>query len=154
MQIVLVLHSLIRWAVLLFGLWSLLNGLTGVLGKRSFGSGDKRTGLFFMTSCDIQLILGLILYFNNGWFSNMKNNAKEVMHTAGLRFFSMEHLVMMLFAWILVHIGYSSVKKAGSDVSKHRRALIFFGLAFVLILASIPWPFREAIARPWIRWFN
>jgi len=31
--------------------------------------------------------------------------------------------------------------------------LIFFGLAIVLILAAMPWPFREAVARPWFRGF-
>jgi hypothetical protein len=33
-----------------------------------------------MISCDIQLLLGLILYFSNGWFTRLKdlgNNMKE-----------------------------------------------------------------------------
>ena len=153
MQLVLILHNLIRWAVLLFGLWTLINGLTGVLGKRKYSAGDNRTNLFFMISCDIQLLLGLILYFNNGWFSQLKNNAKVVMHDSGMRFFSVEHLTMMLLAWILVHIGRSSVKKAGTDAGKHQRTLVIFGIAILLILSSIPWPFRDAIARPFFRWF-
>ena len=36
MQVVLVLHNLLSWAVLLFGLWTLANALTGVFGKRSY----------------------------------------------------------------------------------------------------------------------
>jgi hypothetical protein len=63
----------------------------------------------------------------------------------------MEHMSMMLLAWILVHVGRATVKKAGTDAAKHKRVLIFFGLAIILILASIPWPVREAIARPWFR---
>ena len=65
----------------------------------------------------------------------------------------MEHASMMILAWILVHVGRVAVKKAGSDAAKHKKMLLFFGLAFVLILASIPWPSREAIARPLLRWF-
>lgn len=153
MQIVLVLHNLLRWAVLLFGLWTLLNALTGVFGKRKFTAGDNRSNLLFMISCDIQLLLGLILYFSNSWFDRLKdlgNNMKDPYN----RFFTMEHISLMLVAWVLVHVGRASVKRAGTDASKHKRMLVFFGIAILLILVSIPWPFREAIAKPYFRWFN
>lgn len=152
MQFVLVLHNLIRWAVLFFGLWTLLNALTGVFGKRAFSTGDNRSNLFFMISCDIQLLLGLILYFSNGWFEKLKdlgNNMKDPYS----RFFTMEHMSMMIIAWVLVHIGRATVKKAGTDAAKHKKMLLFFGLAIILILASIPWPFREIIGKPLFRGF-
>ena len=153
MQIVLVIHNLLRWAVLIFGLWTLLNALTGVFSKRKYTSADNRSNLFFMISCDIQLLVGLILYFNNSWFDRLKdlgNNMKE----PALRFFTMEHMLMMIIAWILVHVGRASVKRAGTDTAKHKRMLIFFGIAILLILAAIPWPFREAISRPYFRLFS
>ncbi|MDO9374935.1 MAG: hypothetical protein Q7T76_10970 [Ferruginibacter sp.] len=153
MQLVLILHSLLRWAIVIFGLWTLINAVTGVLSKRSFTSADNKSNLFFMISCDIQLLLGLILYFTNSWFDRLKdlgNNMKDPYN----RFFTMEHLLMMLIAWILVHVGRAQVKRATTSGAKHKRMLIFFGLAIVLVLASIPWPFREAIARPYYRWFN
>jgi hypothetical protein len=152
MQIVLILHSLLRWAVLLFGALTLVNSLGGVFKKRLYTESDNKSNLFFMISCDIQLLLGLVLYFSNGWFGRLKdlgNNMKEPY----TRFFTMEHMSMMLLAWVLVHIGRASVKRAATDAAKHKKMLLFFGLAFVLILASIPWPFREAIAKPLLRWF-
>ena len=153
MQVVMVLHNLMRWAVLVFALWTIINAVSGVISKRSYTAGDNRSNLLFMISCDIQLLLGLILYFMNSWFDRLKdlgNNMKDPYN----RFFTMEHLVMMIIAWILVHVGRSSVKRASTASAKHKRMLIFFGLAIVLILAAIPWPFREAIARPYFRWFN
>ena len=105
-----------------------------------------------MISCDIQLVLGLILYFSNGWFDKLKNFS-QMKSVAGDRFFAMEHVSMMLLAWILVHVGRVAVKKADADAAKHKRMLIFFGLAFVLILSAIPWPFREVLQRPMMRWF-
>jgi len=149
---VLVLHSLLRWAVLLFGLLTVLNAFSGYTRKRVFTESDNKSNLLFMIFCDIQLLLGLILYVQNGWFDRLKNFA-SIKSIPDQRFFAMEHLSMMLLAWILVHVGRASVKRAGTDQAKHKRMLIFFGLAFVLILASIPWPFREALARPWFRWF-
>ena len=147
---VLLTHNILRWAVLLFGLWTLLNALTGVLNKRNFTGTDNKVNLFFMISCDIQLLLGLILYFNNGWFDILKTNAKEVMKDGTTRFFALEHFLMMIIAWLLVHVGRSMVKRADTDTKKHRKSLLFFGLAIVLILAMIPWPFRQmGIAREW-----
>jgi predicted membrane channel-forming protein YqfA (hemolysin III family) len=59
------------------------------------------------------------------------------------RFFAIEHLVGMLIAIILLHIGKAQGKKAINDKSKHRRTLIFYLLALLIILLSIPWPFRQ-----------
>lgn len=149
---VLVLHSLLRWAVLLFGLLTVMNAFSGYTRKRVFTESDNKSNLLFMIFCDIQLLLGLILYVQNGWFDRLKNFA-SIKSIPDQRFFAMEHLSMMILAWILVHVGRATVKRAATDQAKHKRMLIFFGLAFVLILASIPWPFREALARPWFRWF-
>lgn len=150
----LVVHSLLRWGVLLFGLWAVWNALTGVMGNRIWSANDKRSGLLFMTFCDIQLLIGLVLYFKGEWFGLLKDHFKETMQSPGNRFFAMEHMAMMILAWLLVHIGRSMVKKGRTDKSKHTRGLVFFGLALILILVSIPWPFRANIGRPWLHWFN
>lgn len=149
---VLALHNILPWAVLLFGLFTVLNAVSGIVKKRIFTESDNKSNLLFMICCDIQLLLGLVLYFGGEWFNNMKRFG-EIKSDAALRFFSLEHAAMMLLAWVLVHVGRTAVKKAPTDAAKHKRMLLFFGIAFVLILASIPWPFREAIARPWVRGF-
>ena len=143
-----------RWAILLFGLWTLLNAITGVMNKRAYSANDNRSNLFFMISFDIQLLLGLILYFSNSWFNNLKSNLEHTMKDPFLRFFTVEHTIMMILAWILVHAGRTAVKRAATDAAKHKKMLIYFGLALLLILAAIPWPFRTEIARPLLRWFN
>jgi hypothetical protein len=61
-----------------------------------------------------------------------------------------EHLAGMLIAIILIHIGKAQGRKAISDRAKHRRTMIFYLLALLIILASIPWPFREiGVGRGW-----
>lgn len=140
---VLALHNIIRWAVLLFGILTVLNAFTGIIRKRIFTESDNKSNLLFMISCDIQLLLGLILFFMNSYPGRM-SNLKDV----SVRFFVMEHALMMIIAWILVHVGRVAVKKADADAAKHKRMLIFFGLALLIILISIPWPFRQpGIAR-------
>ena len=153
MTTVLILHNILRWAVLLFGLWTLINALSGTFSKRPYSNADNKSNLFFMISCDIQLLLGLILYFSGVWFEKLKSGMGDVMKNAYDRFFTVEHAGMMLLAWILVHVGRSAVKRA-PEQSKHKKMLIFFGLALLIILASIPWPFRTEIAKPLFRWFS
>jgi len=154
MNYILPIHNILRWAVLLFGLLTIIKAISGVSAKRNYTSGDNKTSLFFMICCDIQLLLGLILYFSGMWFDNLKTNAGAVMKDGVQRFFSVEHALMMIIAWLLVHIGRSMVKRAGNDAQKHKRSLIFFGIALLIILAMIPWPFRQAgIGRAWFPQF-
>ncbi|MGG9971523.1 hypothetical protein ACQ33O_06985 [Ferruginibacter sp. SUN002] len=151
MSILYFLHSILRWAVLLFGVWAILNAISGLSSKRNYASSDKKIGLFFLISADIQLLIGLILYFTGPWFAALKNNAGAIMKDATGRFFAVEHMSMMIVAIAAIHIGYSATKKATTDNSKHKKSLIFFAIALIIILAAIPWPFREAIARPLLR---
>lgn len=152
MQAILVLHNLLRWAVLFFGILTLISAISGVAGKRDYTVQDGRSNFFFMLSCDIQLLLGLGLYFSNSWFEKLKDLGGHMKDTY-YRFFSLEHLVLMIIALVFVHAGRVSVKKAITPAVKHKRSLIFFGLAILLIVSAIPWPFRDAIARPLFRWF-
>jgi undecaprenyl pyrophosphate phosphatase UppP len=153
MHVVNIIHNILCWAVLLFGLLAVIKAISGVAGAKKYTSGDNKTGLFFMIFCDVQLLLGLILYFGGDWFNMLKSNAADVMKNSAQRFFAMEHIVMMIIAWVLVHLGWSMVKRADVDAQKHKRSLIYFGIAMIIILAMIPWPFRSGIGRPWFPQF-
>lgn len=148
----LVIHSILRWAVVILGLWAVLSAISAILSKREYRNADNKVSLFFMISCDIQLLLGLILYFTGMWFDKLKSGVGSLDKSE--RFFAMEHAFMMIIAWLLVHIGRSMVKRADNDAQKHKRTLIYFGIALVIILAMIPWPFRApGIARGWFPQF-
>lgn len=150
---ILVIHNILRWAILLFGVWTLINAITGIMSKRTFSGNDNRSSLFFMILCDIQLLMGLSLFFSNSWFDKMKAGMGEVMKNSYDRFFIVEHGFMMILAWILVHVGRTAVKRAAPE-KKHKKMLLFFGIAILLIIISIPWPNKAEVARPWMRWFN
>lgn len=152
MQVLLILHNLIRWLILIFAFWTVISALTGLFAKREYSASDGRSNFFFMLSMDIQLLIGLILYFSNGWFESLKHIG-ESMKDPMVRFFTMEHSVMMIIAWVLVHAGRVSVKKVKTSQAKFKKTLLFFGIALLIILIAIPWPFRETVARPWFRGF-
>lgn len=151
MGAVLYLHNYVRWFILLFAILVIVNGVLGMGGKRPFGKADKRNALLLMICCDIQLLLGLVLYFANGYFHTLVTGGSEMMKNTFQRFYAMEHNVAMLIAIILIHIGYRTVKMNITDQAKFKRLFWFTLIALVIILVSIPWPFRADIGRPLLR---
>lgn len=148
------LHSFLRWVILLLMVIAIVRSLAGLAGNKPFTSGDKKTGLFLMISCDLMLLIGIYLWISSEtpWGLSIINNLgmSEVMKQPVARFFAIEHMLCMVIAIALVHIGRSFAKKDISDKLKHKRSLLFFGLALIIILISIPWPFREVGAgRGW-----
>jgi len=144
------LHSFLRWIILVLLLVAVFRAMTA--GSRPFNSGDKKIGLFTLIACDITLLIGLYQWFVGPYGLNTIKNLgmKAVMADKTYRFFAVEHFLGMLIAIILVHIGRGYAKKKLPDATKHKKALLFFGLALLIILISIPWPFRIAGAgRGW-----
>lgn len=137
-------HSIGRWIVLLLLLFAIINSL--IAGNRPYIRTDNRLGLLLTIAADLMLLIGIALWFTSDkWgYSQIKAAGMEaVMKNSTLRFFTIEHMIGMLIAIILIHIGKAQGKKRIADKSKHRRTLIFYLLALLIILASVPWPFRE-----------
>lgn len=138
----LIIHSLLRWAIVLTGLWAVIRALKGVSSKTPYTGADNKAGLFFMIFLDTQLLIGLLLYFfasSLGLQAFQDNGVKVVMQTDGLRYFAVEHVFVAIVAIALVHIGRAKVKKATLDVKKHKTSLIFFALALIILATRIPW---------------
>jgi heme A synthase len=135
-------HSGLRWLVLGLLIYAIYNAFAN---KRSYEKKDKMINLFAMISLHIQLLLGLILYYTSGNVSFEEGWMKNPI----TRFYGMEHLIGMLIAIILVTVGRKIAEKQGSPEQKNKKILLWYSIALVLILASIPWPFREALNGSW-----
>ncbi|MFN2114345.1 MAG: hypothetical protein ACK2T6_01445 [Anaerolineae bacterium] len=132
-------HSFVRWVVLVFGLLAVAYGLRGSFGSRPWAPADARYGRWFATSMDVQALLGLVLYFTADWF----RHAFDMSEPVPTRFFATEHVIVMLVALVVVHLGVVVMRRTASDVCKFRRSTILFGLALLAILAATPWPWTE-----------
>jgi uncharacterized Tic20 family protein len=147
----LLIHSILRWAILLTGIWAFVRAWKGVNGKTPFVAGDRKAGLFFTISLDLQMLTGLLMYFvTSPLVKAARADMGAAMKDGALRFFSVEHFLMAVIAIVLAHVGSRKVKGAPTDALKHKRALIFYGLSLLFILLLIPWPFRAALGRGWI----
>jgi len=143
------LHSLLRWIILVL----LVINIVRHYGAASnpFTAMDKKLGLFLMIAAHTTLLLGLYQWFTSPvGLPNIQNlGMGAVMKDSAQRFWAVEHLTGMLIAIVLITIGRGVAKKDLSDAIKHKRSATLFLIALIIILASIPWPFRAGIARPW-----
>jgi hypothetical protein len=145
------LHSIGRWIILLLLLIAIFNSL--VAGQRPWIRSDARTGAILVIFADLMFLVGLAIWYfgSRGYKEIQVRGFKGAMEDATVRFFAIEHITLMLIAIILIHIGKVQGKKAISDRAKHKRTLIFYFLALIIILISIPWPFRAVGANS--SWF-
>jgi len=139
------LHSILRWVVLLLLLVAIFNSL--VAGQRPFIRTDARTGSILVGFADFMLLIGLVLWYFGPWGYKLIESMgmSAVMKDPYTRFFAIEHTTGMLLAIIVLHIGKAQGRKAISDKAKHKRTLLFYLIALLIILVSIPWPFRHPI---------
>jgi uncharacterized membrane protein len=134
------LHSLLRWVILLLLLVTLFQAF-------SKSPGIKKTSLFLLISAHIMLLVGLYQLINGTW-GIMKGlpEGVELMKDKFYRFFWVEHPLMMFVSIILITIARGKAK-----ILNYRSAGWLLLVALLLILAAVPWPFRDIIGenRSW-----
>lgn len=130
-------HSGLRWVVLIVLIAAIINA------SKKKGSGiytlkDKKLNLYAMLFLHIQLVIGLVLYF-----LSPKVNFEHLFASPMNRFYGLEHVFGMILAILLTTIGHSKAKRADNNNKKHSTIFLAYFFALILIIASIPWPFRE-----------
>jgi hypothetical protein len=133
------IHSYWAYIVLLLLVVAVINSVRGILQKKEFSDADLRIGLFALIVSHIQLLIGFGWYFMSPWFKALKTNGAEVMSDKGVRLLAVEHPMTMIFAIVLITIGWSKHKKKTNSLAKFKTIAIFYGLALLLILSRIPW---------------
>ncbi|TRX72285.1 cytochrome B [Carboxylicivirga sp. M1479] len=137
-------HSGFRYLVLITLVMVIGQSLMGWLRQRKYSNKHNwliRTNVVLLL---IQTAVGLGLFF----MSSKVLFSVETMKSTILRFFTVEHPVLMIFAAILILI--SSLKaKPYSNYKTHKQLFLNHIMAFVLIIISIPWPFREQLGAGW-----
>lgn len=137
-QFIQTFHSHNRNIIFLVIAIVLVLSIIGIIQKKPWSKIQKIVSLVFMIVIDIQATLGLILYFgfSNSGIKAFSNPNINVMKNDAIRKIAVEHLILMLLAWILVHIGYSKIKNSSNP---NKSTLIYYGLSILLILLGIPW---------------
>ena len=99
-------HNLLRWIILFTMLAALILAFTGWFGKKDWTKKDNLAGLLLTLFIDLQLVVGLFLYFFVSPFTKAAfADFGAAMKNSDLRFYAVEHLLLMIIALVLVHIG-------------------------------------------------
>ncbi len=142
------IHNIVRWLVVLAGVWALVAAVLGLVSGRRYRGPDRTPGLVFVSALDLQLVLGIVLYVLSPLVrSAMQAGMGEAMRSADLRFFLVEHALMMVLAVVAGHIGYSlSKRESRTDRARFTGAAILYAVALALIFFATPW------GRPLLPW--
>ncbi|MGB0886348.1 MAG: hypothetical protein ACPGR5_07965 [Chitinophagales bacterium] len=138
-------HSGLRWIVLVLLIVTIINAFKKWKAGEEFVDLDNKLSLVTMIFVHIQLLIGIVLLFVSE--KNILENFS--MSDPVYRFFAVEHTLGMILAIAAITIGRIQSKKLTTGPLKHKKVFIMFFIGLLLILASIPWPFREILGADW-----
>ena len=125
METLVTIHSLYRWFVLAVVVATVVNGWRRYRAETPWGEGSDRPYALAAVLFDVQIALGLILYFGRqAWTDNL--------------FIAVIHPIGMLIAIALFHIGVARSRKQ-AVVGSHRTAAVFAFASLVVVALAIPW---------------
>ena len=126
-QIILAAHNLLRWVIVILAIYAFVRLILGWVQKQEWRKPDQKSVTFFTIALDIQLLLGLLLYFV---FSDLIKAAFSdfgaAMSNQVLRFFTVEHSLLMVLSVVAAHMANAAGKKDLPDAKKFRRACLLY----------------------------
>jgi hypothetical protein len=132
-------HNFARWIVLIAALVAIALAIHGLATRRPWTRASRLSGTLFVISMDVQLVVGLLLYAVSPLVRSGLADVGAAMGDSVLRFFVVEHVLLMVLAVAAAHVGSVSVRRAATDRAKHAKAATWFSVSLALVLLSIPW---------------
>lgn len=147
----LILHSLVRWLVLAFIIYSIYRAFTAYRSNKIFTKTDDALRHWTATVAHIQLMIGIILYTQSPVVNAYWARPAASEHTFELTFYGILHILLMLTAIVLLTIGSGMAKRKPTDKEKFKTMLVWFSAALIIIFIAVPWPFSPLSGRPYLR---
>lgn len=143
----LAVHSLLRWVVLLdVGLCVAMSAMA-LKSLPEWRPGHKMLTMAAMIAADLQLLIGALVWQQSAVVQAGRADMAAAMKDPVMRFYTVEHAAMMILAAAALHVGYAKAKRASDGAAAHKAVVMGYGLALVIMIAAVPWPFRAAIGR-------
>ena len=130
LELLLNLHSVLRWLVLLVSLAALGFALAAAIRNRRWDALSERFSMLFPVALDIQVLVGVLV-----WVLGQRWSGDPILGWL--------HPVAMLGAVGLAHVGRRRSDNERESRLKGRQAAIFFGASLLVVLVAIPlysWP--------------
>ena len=144
-------HSYLRWIAVALLVALLARALSGWLGNRPWVLLDERLAKITIRVFEIQFLAGLLLFIFASPITRLAfRDLGAAMDDQQMRFWTVEHSVLMFLAVGAINVGWARARKAERALAKHRFLAIFVLITVVLVAVAIPWPGTPA-GRPLFR---
>jgi len=135
----LIIHSSLRWIILITLLVHLYCIYTGYFKHKPFTKFNNIFSHVTVGFIHLQFVIGLYVYYTSEKTSIFLSDVKGSMAISELRFYTVEHSLIMLIAIIIITIGSFKAKRIEDERKKYKTQIIYFTIGLILILAGIPW---------------
>ena len=132
-------HNIVRWLVLAAGVWAVFRSWRGWSKRAVWEPGDLGAVKLFVNALSLQFVVGVLLYATSPLIRTALGDMGSAMRTASVRYFVVEHVVVMLAAIAFGHIGAAKLRRAASDSARFQTATIWMGLALAAAAGFVPW---------------
>lgn len=135
----LIIHSSLRWIILITLLVHLYCIYTGYFKHKPFTKFNNIFSHVTVGFIHLQFVIGLYVYYTSEKTSIFLSDVKGSIAISELRFYAVEHSLIMLIAIIIITIGSFKAKRIEDERKKYKIQIIYFTIGLILILAGIPW---------------
>ena len=131
------LHNILRWVILILLLVTLFQAFTK-------NKSIQKVSLFLMISAHTMLLIGLYQWLagRSGIFTAEIPEGVSRMKDKFWRFYQVEHPLLMIISVVLITLAHKRAKTL-----QYKPVMILLIITLLLLLAGIPWPFREVVGR-------
>ena len=136
-SLVKIVHSYWTFLTLIILALVVLNAIHGKVYRKVFRVNDLRISLFGLIFAQIQLLIGLILYFISPWFEKWSSMGIGFIKNEENHFYLVEYPITNISAIILITIGWSLHKRQSESSKKFIRIALFYGFGLVFLISMI-----------------
>jgi hypothetical protein len=123
-EILLQLHSIVRWIIVAVSALAVIKFLAGWLRGMPFGAGDRGLMAAYSGLVDLNVALGIILLI---WLGIQQSSWPR---------HRLEHAFTMIVALAIVH-GSTRWRRKGDDVTQHRNSSLVVLASMLIIVAGV-----------------
>lgn len=149
-QLLTVYHSIFNWLVLMSILYSIWLAYQSKIAGLSFSDYPVKVFRCSFGLTLIQLAIGLLIYRKSHITGNFWRDQLYFNDMEGF-FFSIVHSVLMTIATAIMFTAVVPTRKSNPKGKQYNKIIIYFSIALIIMLLSVPWPFSPFIKRPYMR---
>ncbi len=145
------IHSYVRWGVLILLVYTFIQAYKNITASSLEVERFGKALSWYVILLDIQLLLGLVMYvFASPQIQHAFQDFGAAMKRTDLRFWAVEHPIIMLIVIVLGHVAKIKFKRLEDARKTFRSIALLLGISLIILLLVIPWPFSW-VARPLFR---